>query len=205
MKNNYYHYFLFNIKSLVNNYGYIPHWIDLNTDIFINHSGHSHTNFETADKFLQQYSKEKMGLGKDIIQNGTFAPFFFYYDKEKDKKMLYLGKHRLYSLLLCRKEQVLPRQFLFLESPVDPLTYHENEIDRRKIRRGELYLWYSVENKPILKTEMSLDDVNFTMVITGDTLSNWLFKNKIIPSSIINNEQEFNKFIAEPFTLPLMM
>ena len=36
-------------------------------------------------------------------------------------------------------------------------------------------------------------------------LRNWLFENKIIPSSIVNNEQEFNKFIAEPFTLPLMM
>lgn len=205
MKYNYYHYFLFNIKSLVNNFGYIPHWIDLNEEKFMNHSGHSHTDFNTKDKFLQQYSKEKMGLGKDIIKNGTYAPFFFYNDIKNNKKKLYLGKHRLYSLLLCKKEQVLPRDFLFLESPIDPLLYYENELNRNEIRQGKIYEWQNTNSAPILKTEMSLKDVAFTVLVTGDTLSNWLFENNIKPSNIINNKEEFERFIKEPFTLPLEM
>lgn len=204
-KVNYYNCFLYNIHSLVNNFNFTPHWVDLNEETFFNHSGHSHTDFNTSDKFLQQYSKEKMGLGQDIIKNGTYAPFFFYNDEKTGKKLLYLGKHRLYSLLLCRKIQPLPRKFLFLECPVDPLS-KEGLDDSISVSRqaGILYSWETTKEIPEICRESNLKEVNKIVLFTGDTLSNWLFDNKVKPSEIINNEEVFNQFIAQEPNLLLI-
>ena len=51
----------------------------------------------------------------------------------------------------------------------------------------------------------NLDNISLYILVTGDTLSNWLFENNIKPSEVINNEEAFNRFINEPFTLPLTM
>ena len=58
---------------------------------------------------------------------------------------------------------------------------------------------------PELINIYNCDYAFYIILCTGDKLSNWFYDNNIKPSEVINNEELFNKFINEPFTLPLTM
>lgn len=196
-KYDYYNLYLYNLHTIINTYHYKYRWIDLSQERFFNHSGHSFTNFAIHDKFLQQYEKDKSQLGKAILRDGTYTPFF-YFKNAGNYNMIMLGKHRLYSLLKCQMEEPLPRKFLFVEYAHDPLdnqAVHEAKIEPSL----PLYFFDRGVEKPELRYPDCEHRINIVLLCTGDFLSDFFFEEKTQPSPFINSPEAFEEFLRNPF------
>lgn len=200
---NYYNCYLHNLRTAINQFGFIPHWLDLNVETIYNNTGKRDDFFDTHDKFLQKYSDSKIKLAEDIINNGTYCPFFFYTDKKTGKKLLYAGKHRLYSLMLYKQKRTIPRKFLFLEYPVDQ-DFNYYDVKNLEKTKAMLYEFRNTKEVPNVIYYNNVYNACYIIANDGDILSNWLFDNDIKPSEIINNENIFNKFISNEFNLNLL-
>lgn len=193
----YYDLYLYNLHTIINTYGYKYRWVDLSEERFFNHSGHSFTNFSIHDKFLQQYKEDKSQLGKAILRDGTYTPFF-YFKNPNNYNMIVLGKHRLYSLLMCQLKEPLPRKFLFVEYPHDPL---DNEaVHKAKIEPTlPLYFFDKGVEVPELRYPDCEHRINIVLLCTGDSLSDFFFQEKTQPSPFINSPEAFEEFLKKPF------
>lgn len=203
---NYYHLFLCNIYTLVNFYGFEPYWFDLGSKKFLNGTRIDFKNFDTEDKFLLKHKEKKSSMGADILERGTFCPFFFF--EEEGKNKLYLGKHRLYSLMLHKKESNINfgREFLFLKSPINPIGLELKEtIQVPPLPSSFKFYDFDCKGKDYEVKPDSLQEVYRIVLFTGEVLSNWLFENNIQPSFIINNKVAFEKFIGGEFELEIKM
>ena len=192
-----YNIYLYNLHTLINSYHYKYRWVDLSKERFFNHSGHSFTNFNIHDKFLQQYKEDKKQLGKAILRDGTYTPFFYFKNKD-NYNMIMLGKHRLYSLLMCQLDKPLPRKFLFVEYPHDPLdgkTVHEQKITPTL----PLYFFDHGIKEPEPRYPDCEDKINIVFLCTGDYLSDFFYTEKTQPSPWLNSPEAFEEFLQKPF------
>lgn len=192
----YYNLYLYNIHTLINEYGYKYYWFDITKEKFLNGTGQPEDKFSnTHDKFLLKYQNEKKELGKSILKDGTYTPFFFF-KNEKGEKVLMLGKHRLYALQLCAQDMQIDREFLFIEFPHNPLDNNIIHIESIKPTLP-LYLFDIPNNiiEPELIYPTKEWDINFTCLCTGDFLSDYFYTEKIVPSNIINSKQKFENFL----------
>lgn len=196
MKWNYYEMYKQNLKKIINIYGYKYYWLDISNEKFYNNTQNSFNDFVfNGDKFLLQYQDEKIKLGQDILQNGTYTPMFFI--TEDNKKKISLGKHRLYSLLLCNKQNKIEKPFLFIEYPINP--NKEWECENTLLEMEDTLYFFDKDLKPYKMKPKTIADINKVLLFTGDSLSSWFFDNKIIPDKIFNDRQAFEAFLKEDY------
>lgn len=192
-KYEYYDLYLYNIHTLINTYGYTYEWLDVGEEDFYNPTGLPYDEPDPDNDFLVEFANDKTGLAKDILEKGTFFPFFYY---EKDgKKMITQGKHRIYSLKCLAQEQPLPRKFLFIKHPHN-YTEEEHLIERKN---KPLYFFErGIEQIKELWVEKEMDVV-LVLDSTGDYIPEILHAEGITPSFFLNSEQAFFDFISHDF------
>ncbi len=200
MTYNKYHLQLYNIHTIINHYGFKYRWLDVSKEKFLNYTHVSYKYLLPQDKYLQDVKEDRSKMGEDILQRGMFFPFF--YCIKDNQNYLFMGKHRLHSLLLYHKQCKFNKKFLFIEYYSDPWEKKENS-DEIPDDFPKLFTWrdgkfYKVRPKTYC-------DLNWMLVDNGDSLSNWLYDNNIQPSPIVNDEKLFEEFINKPFNLPLKM
>lgn len=192
MSHNLYQAYISNLKTIINKYPYKYHWFFIDEYKFFNVTSWKANDFNFPDKFLTKYKNEKIKLGQDILEKGTYSPFFYWEDGQ-GKKHLLLGKHRLYSLLLCNQQEKIKRKFLFIEYPGDPydISMHEPFSEPCDAK-----LYYFDDNQNLYQTQpKSIYEINDILLLTGDGLSSYFFDNNIQPDERINNEQLFQEFL----------
>ena len=138
-------------------------------------------------------------MAEDILDNGTFTPFFYMIDTQNNKQ-IYLGKHRLYSLLLYNQNKKINRKFLFIECPYTLLGQYNYQIPE-KIKQANVLELFGKTGKQDLKIKNflpdTLADINDTLLYTGDALSLWLYDNNMTPDKIFNDESAFKEFLNQ--------
>lgn len=150
--------------------------------------------------YITTNKKDHSALGKDILQNGMYFPFFCFKDKDLNKRSVLLGRHRLYSLLL-NESLIKNKEFLFLELPY--YSFHD-------VYNSEDYIpsikCITIENHQIVfKILNNQKDTMEAFVTLSDTLPKLIYpyRDKIKPNSIFNNEKLFKEFIENPFNISL--
>lgn len=188
---NLYNLYQYNIWHLINDYNLDYYWIDIQKEDFYNGMWRASFNdfSETRnDPWLNKYSKSHNQLGENILDVGTFTPFF--YQENRGKKYILLGRHRLYSLKSLNKN--LNRKFLFIRVPHT----NNNEI---KYKNKKLWFFSFDNPDPYLTDQIQTNNLLFNLLInTGDFLTPYLWKNNCIPFKPFNNEQSFKEWINNP-------
>ena len=188
---NKYQMFIFNVYHMIKSYGLEYHWFDINENIFYNGvkglDGSAFRLFQN-DPWLFSYANNKIKLAEDILQNGTFTPIFYY--EINNRKFVIGGKHRLYSLKLYSAIKKINRKFLFIKLPKNM-----EEIDF-SVSDQKLY-YYNGEIQQSLRKPRTANELLFILNDTGDSMSPWLFKNNQIPFTPFNDEELFEKWLAE--------
>lgn len=183
-------YYLYQIYILIHKYNCTWEFVDMSQYEFINTTKISHTEFNCYNKFLQDYKDEKIKLAEDLIENGMLLPL--YGTKDNNQISIYLGKHRVYSLLCyLKKYGKIDKKFLFIYFPsnfrhsckLEDIGYyflmgHRHNGPFMRLVKPKLY-------KTILR---GLDHV-------GAAISNIYHENKFEISTVLNDEKKFEKFI----------
>jgi len=200
----YNYYYLHNIYTLINTYNLQWEFLDISNvknsfppdlEDCINNG----ENFNISNnKYLQKYSEKKIELAKDILENGMFFPFFA--TKDKEKIIIYLGKHRLYSLKLYM--DLYPnysKELLFIFLPEG--WRRQNEIP--KSFQGVFLFNLNINQEQAIIHEYP---EQWTNVIEncdrfGSLISDFAFDYKLKPNKILNNKQAFIEFINNPLDI----
>ena len=195
---NRYYATLYNIHTIINHYGFKYHWKDVTKEKFFNYTFVPIEVTPSIDKYLAEIHDDRLVLGENILQRGMFCPFFFF--RQNNQNLLFMGKHRLQGLLKYHKQCKFDKKFLFIEYYSDPWGKKENA---KKIPENYPKLYYWEDEKIYKARPKTYADLNWMLVNNGDKLSQWLYDWNIQPSPIINDEKLFEEFINKPFDLPL--
>lgn len=179
-------------------------------------------DFFSTNKFLLDCSYDKLPLGQDIMEKGTYYPLIVC--KQNNDLYVMEGNHRAISLKLNQKEGLLSKDYKILCVVLDKdQMSNENsniKLDREIILRFNLDALYSDEtlNDPkllrIAKEEIInaggrfINDYTYEKSINnyGGLLTSlyvyplWVrdliypFKDEILPSKIINDERKFEQW-----------
>lgn len=152
------------------------------------------------NSFLDEANNNKKLLGLNILENGMYFPFISLKDKEKGNIQCLFGKHRLYSLLL-NSTKLNNKKFLFLKTPYLNM-YEFNEKDYLICKIKCPYIKRGQINYKDTKNHIEL--INYFLSFS-DSLPNhiYLYRDKIKPNPIFNNEKLFKEFIENPFNISL--
>lgn len=160
--------------------------------------------------YLTRTLKDETYLGKDILKNGMYFPFF--YQRKGDKEIPLFGSHRIYSLLKCLQEND-DIKFLCIDLTKFVTFYYHIEvtIDKAAFLQKINFPSYLpcfcvetlVENSNLYKTTSNNQQIcweyfrRFNDSI-GTIISN--YSNFIKPNQIFNNINLWEQFIKEPFS-----
>lgn len=187
-----------NIKTLVTHYNFHPRWLKVDEYEFFQFTGHDANNFiDIGDPYLLDYAECKTDLAKDILERGMFTPFIFY-TGENGQKIITMGKHRLFSLIKYHKLiKPIEQRFLFLELPYNQKD-NESLLTNSTIFYGTPNLWfYNSSGEMYEKAQRNWGDIDFTLLITGDTLSRVIYGTDIKPFLAFNKKVEWELFMRE--------
>ena len=194
-----YEMYIFNIWHLINTYKLKYYWFNIEENKWYNGlKGALPHNFNglNQDPWLKKYSFNKFKLGQDIINNGTFTPFFF--QQINNYNFVRLGRHRLYSLILNNRITPIKKNFLFIEFPLFQDIQNNETLEEIKTWNQKLYFFDPARQKPILKQPKNQSEFFYIMNQNGDILSHYFHRTKIKPFEGFNNEQIFNNWINNP-------
>lgn len=197
----YYYHFLKDIYFLYHVLNMQVEELNLLDYQFLNCSGKSYFESFSTDLFLDEYETDKTVLGRNILTNGMFFPFYLLEENDDEYKKLFLGKHRLYSLL-CLPNQIKDKKFLFLKFP------YTSSYD---LMHNNVFLKTSGEVTKLMKD----GDGNFRIKKIpvqedSDALRHFLklcdalpralslYQNEIPVNPIFNDIELFNDFINNP-------
>ena len=187
-----------NIKTLVKYYNFCPRWLKVDEYEFFQFTGHDANNFtDIGDPYLLDYADCKTDLAKDILERGMFTPFIFY-TGQSGEKIITMGKHRLFSLIKYHKLiKPIEQKFLFLELPYNQKD-SESLLTNSTIFYDTPNLWfYDSSGEMCEKAQRNWGDVDFTLLITGDTLSRVIYGTDIQPFKAFNKKVEWDLFMRE--------
>ena len=204
---NFYNLYLLNLRDWVLNYGFEYEWSKIGDKTWINCSGVDFRNWECLENpYIQKWKSDRLKLAEDILQRGMFAPFFIYGDNK-----VFMGKHRVWSLWEYNKIAPIEKEFLFLKYPTDPKgVFRGNsascalEIPGKDFA-GKNYTWNSFDQPPELIKVRSYYALYNLILYLGDSLTDFLYNNDIQPSPVINNKEDFEKFLKGEIQLSLKM
>lgn len=177
-------------------------------------------HFET-DLFLKEFSKDKFLLGEDIIKNGTYYPFMVTVNNGKYYVME--GNHRIMSLKLLRNSNLIDnKKFLCIifEDCIEGAPVLK-KLNNSVILRHNIQCEYSDE---IINNEKIFSELKNSLIDKGckfideytyeketDQMEDvlrvihsyplWIrdliypYKEENLQSKVINNEEEFKKWI----------
>lgn len=195
---NYYELYKNNLKKILTAYNFKYYWLDIASETFYNSIYRACDDFtHTDNQYLLKYQNYKVGLAEDILKNGMFTPIFYMVD-DKGRKQIYLGKHRLYSLILYSQNKRINKKLLFIECPYSILGQYNYKIPDDVKQTNVLKLFGSTGQRDLEIKDFypdTLADINDVLLYTGDALSPWLYDNNITPDKIFNDENAFEEFL----------
>jgi len=178
------------------------------------------------DQWLKETKYNKLDLGKSIIKNGTYYPITVSKIKNDDKLYVFEGNHRIMSLKMLVMTGEIDENFKMfcLILPTNFETYseycnhrnsvfayrdimvHQHNFDKildNKIilnilhNQAKLYGDKMINDYVIEKHTNNCFDILFAMTGFSKILRDLLYIYKEIkPSKIINDEQEYKKWIT---------
>ena len=205
-----YKYYLFNIHYMINVLHYNYKFININdyNDFYYKNITKSQlilNGIHSDNLFVKIFSNQPTDLAKDILKNGMYVPFFGGFTQEKSN-ILMLGNHRLLSLQDYDKNIAkMNKTFLLIEYPED-LTYFDIKKHQGPVNKEKIYIYDFLESnirKILVRTKeeyLSLMDLYGGLI--GDKI--FMLKQKNISFKaplILNDEQEFIKFINSPYKI----
>ena len=114
------------------------------------------------DPFLKDSAEDKMKLGLDILENGTYFPIWVFQNQPEDKTYLVKeGNHRVYSLKLAQAYGYVPKDFKILSIILPHAEWAESftsSIHYEKYLNNPIDIRYNID--PVWGTS-SLNDPNF--------------------------------------------
>lgn len=205
IKEIYYKKYLFNIQQIILKGSFSYSFKDIE-EIEIDEKrnpnlGKNFNNVLNKDSFLYEFNNDKIKLGIDIIENGTFWPLVCCENK------IIEGAHRVYSLKLLNQQKKITRKFLCLEMPWNFEEYIQNKIEIiTKDNLNESVEYYKLtSNNEIIKVQERnsyvIHENNFK--ISCFLLNNAIFTinkkypNFIKPNPIFNDEKLFEFTLKE--------
>ena len=196
----YYYHFLKDIYFLYHTLNMQVEELNLLDHQFLNCSGKSYFESFSTDLFLNEYETDKTILGKNILANGMFFPFYLLKDDNEYKK-LFLGKHRLYSLL-CLPNQIKNKKFLFLKFPYSSSyelmhnrVFLKNNGEITKLLKDKDGIF---KIKKISVQEDSVALHHFLKLCDALPRALSLYQDEIPVNPIFNDIELFNDFIIKP-------
>lgn len=156
-----------------------------------------------SNPFFLNMQQDCTSLAKDIIDNGLYFPFYYELLFSGEKR-LYLGKHRLYSLL---QNKNYSNEFLFINvKPLSPEKMTPEVIFQEKYRLSEKIPCYYLSKDPgrIFVTEEDyLYFIRQSFIKISDRIAPSIakYRNCILPNPIFNDERMFKDFISKPFPI----
>ena len=182
----------YNIWHLINSYGLKYKWVNIEELSQILYS--KDKTWESENQWIKKYQRHKIGLAKDIVQNGTFFPFFTSYNDDGDM-ILCGGRHRSESLTKLNHIYPIKRYFLVIYFPSKV-----NEI--LQIKKTNQPLFFSNEHnklqKIIIKDFKTRDITNFLEILGSAYASQ--FPNVSKPL-IFNSPLRFKRWINNPLDI----
>lgn len=205
IKDYYNFYYLENIKKIIQNekieYGFYNLEKINNFFSFDPVSFHRNIDYE-KDLFLESFSQNKVLLAKNIIEIGTYWPFWGI--KYNNKIFIVEGIHRIFSLQLLNKINKINKNFLCLILPISYSDYKKHNIKSQQ--KNNVPCDYFYLNNLSLIDKINLMDfyqIYENILIFGMKLSNLIFKtnnkypNFIKPNPIFNDEELFKQFLKD--------
>lgn len=117
------HYINFNLKNFIKSENFRCSFRYLRDLNIRTHTLNKNWNYFHGDPFLLDVHENKLDLGRDILNNGTYWPVVIspIHDNRPDKFYVFEGGHRVVSLKLLALEGEVPDDFkiLCLEFPCD--------------------------------------------------------------------------------------
>lgn len=164
---------------------------------------------DTSNQFLRESLNDHKKLGRDVLSQGMYFPFFFWRKEEKFdyKKIIRLGSHRLYSLTLI-PEECQNKEFLALYFPMDwSLGYRKAYMNYTTKEDLPCYL-FNQSRFQLYEQPNSRDFYNIEYFIYfSEQIAPGMFYHKeyISPNLIWNDKKAFEKFINNPFPINLKL
>lgn len=147
----FYDYYLENLKRLP----YKMVWMDFEDIPFVE----VRDWYIVGDKYLKNTINNKIALGLDILENGTYWPIFIIHEKGKVK--LREGMHRLYTIKLLKDKGLWDnRKILVMTDEIIPREYKEKIyfIPHYNIVNIEFLRRYKNVYKLLFKQGLKTDD-----------------------------------------------
>lgn len=185
-----YKIYITNIYLLLKTYNFHYNWFDIDKEKFYSYYGNPQDfSNDRSNKTLLKYKDNKIGLAKELLKNGMYFPFFYF--TYQNKKIILMGKHRLYSLIQLNKIQPIKQKFLFIELPAPwevnfPLT---NYCDCQYFSSQHLES-YNLKIK-------NYKDITDLLLATGDALGPIIKDLNVKPFKPFNNEYLFEEWINQ--------
>lgn len=199
-------FYLKNIKKIIKNekikYGFydlekMNNYFPFNTISF-------HRNIEYGkDLFLEDFSQNKILLAKDIIENGTYWPFWGI--EYNNKIYIVEGLHRLSALYSLNKIKKIEKNFLCCILPISYFDYENYNIKLQQKESNDVCEYFYLNDLNFIDKfiPLNLSQVYNNILAFGMKLSNLIFKankkypNYIRPNPIINDEKLFKQFLKD--------
>ena len=201
IKKIYYNHYMYNIYQLINKTNYSYNFLSIDEmQLYYDGSDFKKNNLFN-DKFLSEFSLNKMELALDILQKGTYWPFF-----TCENNLIIEGSHRVYSLKLYDNFSKIHNKFLCINTPFT-LTKFNNEKESllNNIDLKQPVPFYKLDKDKLIKTETNNSYIIHQNIfkIGALFLNNAIFeinkkyKNFIIPNKILNNKYYFSDFLKQ--------
>jgi len=205
----YNYYYMLILYKMINEHGFSYEFKDVYEN-FYSSSDYRFNEYgcDLINPYLKKYRSKEIELGKDILKNGMYTPFFI---SNSEHPYMFMGKHRLYSLKLCNKENRLDKKFIFVKSPYSTEKYvywKKKMLDMNRINNFIDFISYKNMDEIYFDRKLSEFELILELDHLGAYISHNIYflseelgeENCIIkPNPILQDEKLFSDFINNPF------
>lgn len=188
------------LLSLIQYCNFKPDWVDISTltpcDAAQQDMTRSLDTWQFDNEYLNELLKDKVALGKDILINGMYFPFY------GEDNLVGYGGHRLISLQILQHIQPFNNQFLFIRYPKEYIAANwrrtHPDLDLGTIDKNidiPFVNWNTQRVVIIQSNNIKTIIEGFTHI--SDILGDKIFyaKDFLKPNPIFNNPKLFEEFI----------
>lgn len=205
-----YDMFFYNLHIMINELNFQYKWAPIFWKRYINFGEYDIQDFGRLDnKYLQEYKETQLNLAKDILDNGMYVPFYGGVLEQPINPNLFFilqGKHRLYALKRYLEEiEFFDTRFLYIIYPHD-IQYFRMNCEKEKIKDDiKMYQLNNETNTVMLMPTYTITQALKTMDFLGGKIGELIYEfrknNKFTVPDILQNKNNFNIFIQQPFTI----
>ena len=218
IKKMYYEHYTFNLKQLIksNRLGYS--FLYLKDLLLRPYTTQKHWHINTNNKSLNSNVFDKLKLGRNIIENGTYWIYAVVTRPGVDNYVVKYGNHRIVSLKLLQVKKEIPQDYKvfsficdekFLVSfasddennninLLEPIRVRLNkEIVQRSVIKNRFQNLQNIEEIDEFTIEADINnmyDLWYSCHAYSLYLRNLLIEHNIAPLEILNNEEEFKRW-----------